>query len=136
MPVTTPSKIPRRRPDLLKVESRGASVLLLAGGAGLLDHELAGGDGVLAALVGAGGHGLGDGQDEAAVGLGDGEGARGLLAGAVGDLGQGAVADDLGAALDRGGLAVAGLEDAELVAAGEQGVSVTRGCYHVAWPLG
>lgn len=80
---------------------------------------------MLAALVGGGGHGLGDGQDEAAVGLGDGEGARGLPAGAVGDLGQGAVADDLGAALDRGGLAVAGLEDAELIAEGTC-VSVPR----------
>lgn len=123
---STPSKIPRRRPNLLEVEGGGASVLLLAGGAGLLELELAGGDGVLAALVGAGGDGLGDGQDEAAVGLGDGEGARGLRAGAVGDLGQGAVGDDLSAALDGGGLAVASLDHTELVAA-ESCVSIEAG---------
>lgn len=90
---------------------------------------------MLAALVGGGGDGLGDGQDEAAVGLGDGEGARGLLAGAVGDLGQGAVADDLGAALDRGGLAVAGLDDAELVAGGKQACQY-RGWCDMAGRLG
>ena len=120
-------KTSRRRLDLLQVERLGASVLLLAGGAGLLELELAGGDGVLAALVGAGSDGLGDLQDKATVSLGDGEGAGRLLAGAVGDLGQGAVgAGDLGTALDGGGLAVAGLDHTELVA-------VEAVCQHRNW---
>lgn len=108
------------RLDLLQVERGGASVLLLAGGAGLLELELAGSDGVASRLVGAGGHGLGDGQDETGVSLGDGESAGRLLAGAlaVSDLGQGAVsALDQSLALDRGGLAVAGLDDTKGVAA-------------------
>lgn len=104
------------RLDLLQVESGGASVLLLGGGAGLLHDQLAGGDGVLAGLVGAGGDLLADLEDEAAVGLGDGPGAGGLLAGAVGDLGQAAVRDDLGAAVLGLRLHGAGLEEAELVA--------------------
>lgn len=104
------------RLDLLQVESGGASVLLLGGGTGLLHDQLAGGDGVLAGLVGAGGDLLADLEDEAAVGLGDGPGAGGLLAGAVGDLGQAAVRDDLGAAVLGLRLHGAGLEEAELVA--------------------
>lgn len=110
--------------DLLQVELLGASVGLLAGSAGLLELELAGGDGVASSLVGAGGHRLRDGQDEAGVGLGDGESAGGLLAGALalGDLRQGAVgALDQSLALNRGGLAVAGLDNAEVVTAVELG---------------
>lgn len=116
LPIPPFKKWPPRRPDLLQVESGGAGVLLLGGGAGLLHDQLAGGDGVLAGLVGAGGDLLADLEDEAAVGLGDGPGAGGLLAGAVGDLGQAAVGDDLGAALLGRGLHGAGLEEAELVA--------------------
>lgn len=94
-----------------------ADVDLLGRGAGLLVLEGAVEEVVAAGLAGAGGDLLGDGQLEAAgvvVGeLGEGPSAGGVLAGAVGDLGDGTVAGQHGRALDGGGLAGAGLDDTE-----------------------
>ena len=102
-----------------------ADVDLLGGGAGLLHLEAAGEEVVAAGLAGAGGDLLGDGQLVAAgvvVGeLGEGPGAAGVLAGAVGDLGDLAVAGQHGRALDGDGLAGAGLDDVEGDAVGEKG---------------
>lgn len=98
-----------------------ADIDLLGGGAGLLHLEGAGEEVVAADQAGAGGDGLGDGELEAAgvVGgeLGDGPGAGRVRAGAVGDLGQLAVAaGQHGGALDGGGLAAADLDNPEGVA--------------------
>lgn len=99
-----------------------ADVDLLGGGTGLLHLEAAGEEVVAAGQAGAGGDGLGDGELVAAgvvVGeLGDGPSAGGVLAGAVGDLGQLAVGGQHGRALDGGGLAVADLDNSEGVTVG------------------
>lgn len=110
--------MPRRHFSVDEVElGLLADVDLLGGGAGLLVLEGAVEEVVAAGLAGAGGDLLRDGQLEAAgvVGgeLGEGPGAGGVLAGTVGDLGDGAVAGQHGGALDGGGLAGAGLDDTE-----------------------
>lgn len=117
-------KVSQRRHFLVGEVELGllADVDLLGGGAGLLHLEAAGEEVVAAGEAGAGGDLLGDGQLVAAgvvVGeLGDGPGAGGVLAGAVGDLGQLAVGGQHGRALDGGGLAGADLDNAEGVAVG------------------
>lgn len=98
-----------------EVEAGGAGVAL-DNGVGLVGHLQVGvGQQVRTGLVAGGGHGLGDGKGQAVGALGHGEGARGVLAGAVLNVGESAVGvgGDHGLAAHGGGLHGAGLDDTE-----------------------
>lgn len=117
----------KRRADLsLQVEGRGASVLLLGGGAGLLELNLGAGNDVRADALDGSGDGLGDADAEAVAVLGNKEAQVRVPALALAglDLRQGAVSgQDLGIAADTGP-AVGGV-DVKLVAVGNGYVSAT-----------
>lgn len=126
----------KRRPDLpLQVEGRGASILLLGGGAGLLELNLAAGNDVGADALGGSGDGLGDTDAEAVAVLSNKEGQVRLIALALAGLNlrQGAVSgQELGTAVDRGGRGVVGGDDVELIAVGNGYVSVGLG-FGIVW---